>query len=395
MMPNRPLLMIPGPVEVSPAVLEAYSGPPPSHLAPHVIEAFGRSVEQMRDVWCAGPDSQPFIAAGSGTLAMEMAVTNLVDPGQRAVVVNTGYFGDRMTEMLRRRGARVAEVSAEVGDTAPFEAVEDALASDETSVLYATHVDTSTGVRVDVERLARLARSHGALSVFDGVCATGGERFEMQSWAADVYLTASQKAIGLPPGLALMVVSPRALSARRTLKTPPPMATDWLEWLPIMEAYQARRPSYFSTPATNLICALEVGLSEISDAGIIERFELHRLTAEALRAAWRALDLELFCAGDDVAASTLSAIRYPASVDASLVATLASEGVVAAGGLYPGRQHEYFRIGHMGWIITRPDLVLDAVSALERALDACGHTVEPGAGRRAAAATLGSTSVHK
>ena len=116
-----------------------------------------------------------------------------------------------------------------------LEAIEAALTLAPTRALFATHVDTSTGVRVDAGALARLATTHGALSVFDGVCATAAERFEMETWGADVYLTASQKAIGLPAGLALLVASARAMEAREGLKLAPPMSLDWKQWLPIMQ----------------------------------------------------------------------------------------------------------------------------------------------------------------
>ena len=98
----KPLLMIPGPIEVSPAVLEAFSTPPPGHLAPGVIEAFGASLAMMRRVWMADEHSQPFVVAGGGTVAMDMAAANLIEAGEHAVVVNTGYFSDRIAEMLRR-----------------------------------------------------------------------------------------------------------------------------------------------------------------------------------------------------------------------------------------------------------------------------------------------------
>ena len=177
-MVDRDLLMIPGPVEVSPAVLEAAAAPPPSHTAPGLIDAFGTCLERMRRVWRASAESQPFVVAGGGTVAMEMAAANLVEPGERAVVVVTGYFGDRMAEMLRRQGAEVATVTAPVGDAPAADDVARALAGGSSKALFVTHVDTSTGVRIDPEPLARLAREAGALSVFDGVCATGGERFD-------------------------------------------------------------------------------------------------------------------------------------------------------------------------------------------------------------------------
>ena len=109
---HRPLLMIPGPIEISPGVLEACSTAPPSHVSEGVIQAFGHSIERMREVWCAGPDSQPYVVAGSGTLAMEMAVVNLLEPGDEAVIVDSGYFSERMAEMCRRRGVLVESVTA-------------------------------------------------------------------------------------------------------------------------------------------------------------------------------------------------------------------------------------------------------------------------------------------
>jgi alanine-glyoxylate transaminase/serine-glyoxylate transaminase/serine-pyruvate transaminase len=113
---QRRLLMIPGPVEVSPGVRDAFAVPPPGHLAPDVVEAFGASLEMMRRVWLASPSSQPVAVPGSGTTAMDMAVANLVEPGDAAVVVNTGYFSDRMVEMLRRAGADVVDLTAVPGE---------------------------------------------------------------------------------------------------------------------------------------------------------------------------------------------------------------------------------------------------------------------------------------
>lgn len=388
-----PLLMIPGPIEVSEAVARAVSGPPPGHVSPQVIEAFGCALENMRRVWLARPDAQPFVVPGSGTLAMEMAVTNLLDPGQRALVVNTGYFSDRMGEMLARRGVEVTHLRAAPGGAPSVSDVEIAIgsAADERKpfhAMFATHVDTSTGVRVDARALIQAARVHEVLTVFDGVCATAGERFEMASWGAGVYLTASQKAIGLPPGLALMVVSQRALEARRRLRTKPPMSVDMLEWLPIMQAYEARRPSYFSTPATNLIMGLDITLKEIlamsrdEDLAMATRVRLHELAAEAFRASWEAMGLRMVPAAG-LEANTLSAVRYPEGVDATLIGKVREQGVIIAGGLHPAIKDQYFRVGHMGHVLTHPDDLVRTVNAVEAGLIACGLSIERGVARRA------------
>ncbi len=370
----RPLLMIPGPIEVSEAVQTAYSGPPPSHVSAGLIEDFGASIEAMRTVWCADADSQPFVIAGSGTIAMDVAVYNVVEPGDAVLVVNTGYFSDRMAEMLTRRGAAVTQVTAEPGDAPDNGDVHRELANGDFKALFATHVDTSTGVRCDAATLAGLARRHGVLSVFDGVCATAGERFDMASWGADVYLTSSQKAIGLPAGLALMVASARAMRAREAMTVAPPMSLDWLQWQPIHRAYEERRGSYFSTPATTLIQALRVGLDEIlRDGGIEGRFVRHQRSADAFRAAWAAMGLQLLPVRTDLAANTLSAIRYPSGVGSELVGAIKARGVIVAGGLHPVLKTTYFRVGHMGNILERPDDCVRVVSVVAEALESLGR----------------------
>src|SRR6185295_1515980 len=151
---TAPLLMIPGPVEVSPAVLAAAGGQPPGHTSPRLLAAFGACIERMREVWRADAASQPFLVAGGGTLAMEIAAANLVEPGERVLVLNTGFFSGRMAEILERYGAEVVQVSAPVGDAPPVEEVREALGRGAPfKALFATHVDTSTGVRVDPEPL--------------------------------------------------------------------------------------------------------------------------------------------------------------------------------------------------------------------------------------------------
>lgn len=348
--------MIPGPIEISPSVGAAAAGAPPSHTSPGLIAAFGNALRGMRQVWRADASSQPFVIAGSGTLAMEVAAANLVGPGDRVLVVKTGYFSDRMVEILRRYGAEVAEVGAEVGDAPTVDQVRAALAAGGPwKALFATHVDTSTAVRIDPEPLARLAAEHGALSVFDGVCAVAGEPFEMEGWGADLCFTASQKAIGLPPGLALMVASDRALAARQArTASPPPLYLDWLSWLPIHRAYEEGKPSYFATPATSLVMALAAGLAEIFEEGVEARWQAHQRAADAMRAAWAALGLRLV-PKDGLAANTLSALTLPSGLKpAEVVPRIAAQGVLVAGGLHPAIRDTYIRVGHMGVVIHRP-----------------------------------------
>jgi alanine-glyoxylate transaminase/serine-glyoxylate transaminase/serine-pyruvate transaminase len=267
-MKDRRLLMIPGPLEFSPIVLRAIGMSTASHVAPNFIEAFGQALERMRQVSMFAT-CQPFVVAGSGTLAMDMAAANLIDPGDRALVVNTGYSGDRFATILERYGATVTQVFASViGDTPALEEIAALLEEGDFTVMTITHVDTSTAVGADVKGLAALGRRHGVLVMVDGVCSVAGEELLAEEWGTDLVFTASQKAIGVPPGLALVVAGPRAMDAFRRWRTPVgSYYADWAHWLPIMEAYEDRRPSYFGTPPVNLIKALNVSLGEILEEG--------------------------------------------------------------------------------------------------------------------------------
>ncbi len=386
-MKDRKLLMIPGPIEFTPEVMRAMGMPTTSHVAPNFIEAFGRALERMRQVFLC-PSGQPFVIAGSGTLAMDIAAANLVEPGDRALVVNTGYFGDRFAAILARYGAQVSQVEAlAVGDAPPLGRVEAELEGGGYKLMTVTQVDTSTAVAADVRGLAALGRAHGALVVVDGVCSVAGEELRQEEWGVDLALTASQKAIGVPPGLALVVAGPRAMDAFRQRKSPVGnYYADWTQWLPIMEAYEARRPSYFGTPPVNLIWALDVSLGQILEEGMDARFARHRLLSDALKAAIAALGMAQLPVSPDKAAVTLTAPYYPAGVDGAVLGHISRAGVILAGGLHPAVRERYFRIGHMG-AVNASD-ILATVGAIEQGLARVGYRFEPGAGLAAAQAVL-------
>ena len=371
--------MIPGPIEFDPAVMRAMGAPTTSHVAPSFIESFGRSLAMMREVWMA-PSGQPFIVAGTGTLAMDIAGANLTEPGDRALVVTTGYFGERYAELLKRYGAEVTVLKAETGGVVSPETIENELKKNSYKLMTFTHVDTSTAVLVDPKPIGELGQKYGVLTILDGVCSVAGERIIQEEWGIDIVLTASQKAVGVPPGLALLVASQKAMEAWRNRKSPVAnYYADWGNWLPIMEAYEQRRPSYFGTPAVNLVAALEVSLGIILKEGLENRFLRHERTGKAFRAAIKAMGLGIVPLEEHYAANTLTAPRYPAGIEAAaFLKAMSSTDVIIAGGLLPEIRNEYFRVGHMGQV-NRNDLVATA-SAVETALLSCGHKCEPGAG---------------
>jgi alanine-glyoxylate transaminase/serine-glyoxylate transaminase/serine-pyruvate transaminase len=387
MMKDRKLLMIPGSVEFTPEVMRAMGMLTTSHVASNFIESFGQALERMRQVFLCS-DGQPFVVAGSGSLAMDMAAANLVEPGDEALVVNTGYFSDRFGAILERYGASVTHVRAPaIGDAPTLEDVEAALKGHGYKLMTITHVDTSTAVCADVKGLAALGRKYNTLVVVDGVCSVAGEELRQEEWGVDLALTASQKAIGVPPGLALLVVGPRTLDVFRQRKTPVGCYyADWTQWLPVMEAYEARRPAYYGTPAVNLIWALNVSLGQVLDEGMSIRFARHRRLSDAFKAAIAALGMKQVPLSAEKTATTLTAPYFPAGVDGAMLAHVEEAGAIVAGGLHPDIKARYFRVGHMG-AVSASDILI-TVGAIEQGLSKVGYKFEPGTGLAAAQTVL-------
>ena len=381
-MEKRTLLMIPGPIEFEPAVMAKMGEPTTSHLAASFIEAFSQALQDLRQVF-QSPNGQPVVLAGSGTLAMDCAAANLVEPGDKALVVDIGYFSERFVSILERYGALVTRISASPGSRPSLEQVKSALEAETYKLMTITHVDTSTAVIAEVQQMAELGRKHGVLTIVDGVCSVAGEQLKMEAWGA---LTASQKAIGVPPGLALLMVGPRALEAFQNRSTPVlNYYADWTNWLPIMQAYEARKPSYFGTPPVNLIFALHVSLRQIMAEGLDKRFARHAAISQACKAGIAALGLNQVPIHAEYAAHTLTAPRYPIGVNGTdFLGRVLEAGVTLAGGLLPAIRNEYFRIGHMG-AVTLGD-VLATISAIENALSGCGYVFTPNVGVEAAEA---------
>ena len=391
---TRPRLMIPGPIEFTDEVLNAMGQPSPGHVDPTFIPVFGQALRDLRSVFRAGPAYQPFILTGSGTLGMDSAIANLVEPGDHVLVLDTGYFSLRMAEICRRYGGSVDVLSVPPGDTVTVDQLAARLQQSSYRLVTITHVDTSTGVLTDVQGLTAAAKAAGSLVVVDGVCAAAGEEMWQEDWDVDLYLTASQKAIGVPPGLALLVAAPAALAKWRARTAPvASYYSDWGLWLPVMEAYEGGRPAYFATPAVNLVMALAVSLRQILSEGMESVFARHRSVGDAFKAGIASLGLGQVPTHLSHAGHTLSCPRYPAGVDATnLLPRVRAAGAILAGGLHPAIRNDYFRIGHMG-AISRAD-VLSTLGALEAGLRGAGYAVEPGIALAAAQAVLETTADH-
>jgi alanine-glyoxylate transaminase / serine-glyoxylate transaminase / serine-pyruvate transaminase len=336
------LLMIPGPSPVAPEILAALAEPTIAHTSAGLATIIGRCQSGIRSV--AGADGATiFLFAGSGTLAQEAAIINVVPPGERLLVASNGYFGDRFRDIADAHGIAVSHLAAEPGKSISPDELDEALRTSKATTVTLTQVDTATGVAAPLPELVRVAKQQGALVIVDAVCSLGGMQFEMDRWGVDVMLTGAQKALGVPPGLVILAVSDAALARRRSIRRVPSYYADLLNW----EASMRDPKQYFSTHAVNLFYALDVALQRIAEEGLLARIARHAAMSQSFRAGMAALGFRPMT-DQAVLAPTLSVLAYPEGIeDQRFRDDLASRKVVAAGclGAWRGKG---VRFGHMG-----------------------------------------------
>jgi aspartate aminotransferase-like enzyme len=311
------------------------------------------------------------VLPGSGTSAMESAVSNLLSPGDPVVVASAGNFGERWAKIARAFGADVRLVEQPWGER--LEAGPIAAAAPGAKAVYVTHSETSTGVVHDVQAIAEALRPTGAPLVVDAVSSLGGVELQTDAWGIDVVVAGSQKSLMTPPGVGLAAVSARAMQLA-TAATSPRFSLDWQT----VSAAQAKGATAFTPPVT-VIAGLEEALRLLEREGYETAHARNRELARAAREGVKALGLELF-SPDDESSSMVTAVRMPEGIDGQAVYGVLRDrhGVVLAGGQGPVRG-KVIRIGHMGYM-NRFDMIT-ALAALEMALTEFGYRPPtPGAG---------------
>ena len=220
-----------------------------------------------------------------------------------------------------------------------------------------THVDTSTAVLADLKAMCDVVKavSPDTLVIVDAVCSAAGEELRMDEWGVDFVLTGSQKAFGVPPGLSIMCASQKAMSRLLPKDKIKNYFCNMQLWLPIMEAYEARKPSYFVTPACNLIGALRVGLEQMQDHpnGMDDYFRLHRENKTKLHKIIQGeMGLELLTESSEISSNLLTCMKYPAGKGPEILPIMKKKGWILAAGLHPilggvKGEHEQLVVRHL------------------------------------------------
>ncbi|HET7824398.1 MAG TPA: alanine--glyoxylate aminotransferase family protein [Anaeromyxobacter sp.] len=376
LVPPTRLLLGPGPSMVHPRVLRAMSTPLLGHLDPKFLEIMNEVQAQLRAVFRT---QNPFTIAvsGTGSAGMEAAIVNLVEPGDTAVVVAAGVFGNRMAEIVGRCGGRLVKLDVPWGETIDAGRIEETLRREggKAKVVALVHAETSTGAQQPMEGLGKLCHAHGALLAVDTVTSLGGVPVDVDAWEADAVYSGTQKCLSCPPGLAPLTLSPRALEAVKARKTK--VQSWYLDAGMVADYWAEGKRVYHHTAPISMVYALREALRLVLEEGLEPRFARHRRHSTALMAGIAALGGEPQAA-EGRRLPSLNCVKIPAGVDdaAARKYLLVEHGIEIGGGLGP-LAGKVWRIGLMGES-ARQENVLAVLAAIEQAMAKQGKGPKPG-----------------
>jgi alanine-glyoxylate transaminase/serine-glyoxylate transaminase/serine-pyruvate transaminase len=376
------LLLGPGPSNVPPEVMAAMLRPTLGHLDPDFLACMQSVRERLKQVFRT-KNALTLAVSGTGTAGMETVLTNLVEAGERVVVVVNGYFGGRGSEMSRRLGAEVAEVKFPWGQPADAAAVEKALAAGRTALLYFVHAETSTGVKNDAAALAAAGRKHGALVAMDCVTSLGGLPVDVDGFGVDAAFSGSQKCLGAPSGLAPVTLGERAIAKINARKTPVPSVYFDALWL---EKYWGSERAYHHTAPIHMVYAFDEALRLVLDEGLERRCARHVAAHRSLAAGLNAMGFDLL-PPEPARLPMLNAVRLRDGLDeAALRKRMLTEHSIEIGAGLGELKGKVLRVGLMGVNANR-GAVVRFLAAFEECLRTLGVKIPAGAGVAAAIAS--------
>jgi len=372
-------LLAPGPTPVPESVSLEMAQPMLHHRTPQFSAIFAEAAEDAKYLFQTKQDV--LILASTGTGGMEGCITNLFSPGDKVLVVNGGKFGERWGKISQAYGLKVVEIKVEWGQAVDPKVVEDHLKKEgDIRGILVQASETSTTAAHPIEALSKLTRGRDDLIlVVDAITGLGVFSLPMDEWGIDALITGSQKALELPPGLALVALSEKAWKFNERSTCP----RFYFDFKKEKKNLADKTSAY--TPAVSLVIGLRAVLKGIREEGLENVFSRHNRLARATRAATQAMGLKMVA--PDCPADSATGVFVPEGVDGGkLVKIIRDEfGVTLAGGQDQWKG-KVLRIAHLGYVDSF-DVVI-AISALEMALKKMGAKVEFGRGVAAAQEVL-------
>jgi aspartate aminotransferase-like enzyme len=366
-------LLSPGPAPVPENVLAAAAEPIIHHRTPEFSKIFMDVTEGLKQVF--GTKEDVYILTSSGSGAMETAVVNTLSPGDKALILNAGKFGERWGNICKAYGLVSKEIVVEWGaDYAKEQLAAELQANPDTKAVFCQLSETSTGAVYDVKGFAEVVAPTNAILVVDGISGMGVMPCPMDDWKIDVLISGSQKSFMIPPGLAYIAFSPKAWKRVETSKCPKFY----------FDAKKARKSLVDKTtpwtPAISLVIQQKKALDIILGMGLEKMYDHHRVLGDATRAGVKALGLELLAKHPG---NILTAVKTPAGLDGGkIVKTMQGKYMAYIQGAQDPNKGKFFRIAHLGYMGGFD--VITALVALEMTLTDLGYKLEPGASVKAA-----------
>lgn len=371
-------LFIPGPCDIDDEVLEVMREPVRRSYGPEWLVDFNETLALLKSMFRTAADI--FIVPGTGSAALDMAMGSLAKAGEKVIVGHNGFFGERLAFIAECGGLDVVRVGAPAGRPLDPADLKNAMAAHpDAGVVALVHHETTTTVLNPLRELIALVRKAGRVLVVDAVSSLGGEELPVDEWGIDVCVTASNKCLEAPPGLALISVGPRAWERiDKRPKTDHGWYLDLKTWRWYAENWGGWHPAPVTMP-TNLILALRESLRKIAAVGLNAHIAKHKRACRAVRAGLRELGFKMFVP-DEFAAATATGVLPGESFSASdLINWLAAERGIYVGGGIGEMSGKIFRVGHLGKATTREYLAEFLIAAADF-LRSKGAKIPEGAG---------------
>lgn len=360
------LLMIPGPTEISNSVLKEMSSKTVAHYGKKWTEFYNETRSLIKKLIDTKKDLYLFV--GSGHAAIDAALGSTIESGDDVLVLSNGIFGDKLAEISKLHNARVTKLEENWGEAISPTKLESFLKNTRTDfkALLMVDVETSTGVKNPVKELSKIASNYNILTFVDGVCSIGIEEFHMDDWQIDICVSASQKGLAAPPGLAIIALNENAWEIIENRKE---KITGWYLNLKIMKEFEIKQKDwqpYGITMAVHNVKALNKSLSQIMfNEGLKNRIKRHRDNAKYFRDNLKKLGFKVLC-DEGVACNAVTAIKNPEGYNSEDIISEFEQNNIRIGNGLGKLQGDYVRVGHMnqGASLIKINPVLNAFADL-------------------------------
>jgi aspartate aminotransferase-like enzyme len=375
-------LRLPGPTEVPERVRQAMARVMVNHRGPECHTAIGEAEDMIRPV--LGTTNRVLFFASSGTGLMEAALVNVAEPGSRILVIEHGQFGERFTTIARAMNITVDTVPVTWGQAIDVAAADARLREHTYRAVVVVHNESSTGIVADLAALGALVRDRPTLLIADSVSGLGGIAMRQDEWGVDIVVSASQKALMCPPGLALASVSAKAW---RVIEQDAGRSVFYWDFRRALKSAELNETAF--TAPVSLVYGLREALTMMHEEGFSNVLARHKRLSGALRAGGAALGLADFC-NDGPRSNTVVVFKVPDGLEGgAIVRQLYQDHRTVIAGARNRLSGRVIRFGTMGAL--SDGTILTDLLHLEDALAKLGLQIERGAGLKAAAEHLAAT----